>query len=65
MIYILDAMQIITLLWLFLLDQKSHEASFQLTGLDAIRQKIAAACKWTPAVERVAPAGRGTGCLCR
>jgi hypothetical protein len=29
----------------------AHEASFQLTGLDAIRQKIAAACKWTPAGE--------------
>jgi Type VI secretion system VasI, EvfG, VC_A0118 len=36
----------------------AHEASFQLTGLDAIRQKIAAACKWTPAADRAAPAGR-------
>jgi hypothetical protein len=36
----------------------AHEASFQLTGLNAIRQKIAAACKWTPAADRVAPAGR-------
>jgi riboflavin biosynthesis pyrimidine reductase len=36
----------------------AHEASFQLTGLDVIRQKIAAACKWTPAADRVAPAGR-------
>ena len=36
----------------------AHEASFQLTGLDVIRQKIAAACKWTPAPDRVAPAGR-------
>jgi hypothetical protein len=36
----------------------AHEASFQLTGLNAIRQKIAAACKWTPAPDRVAPAGR-------
>jgi hypothetical protein len=36
----------------------AHEASFQLTGLDAIRRKIAAACKWTPAADRVAPAGR-------
>ena len=35
---------------------KAQEASFQLTGLDVIRQKIAAACKWTPAPE--APAGR-------
>src|SRR6516164_4488349 len=31
----------------------AHEASFQLTGLNAIRQKIAAACKWTPAADRV------------
>ena len=36
----------------------AHEASFQLTGLNAIRQKIAAACKWTPAPDGVAPAGR-------
>jgi Type VI secretion system VasI, EvfG, VC_A0118 len=36
----------------------AHEASFQLTGLNAIRQKIAAACKWTPAADKVAPAGR-------
>jgi hypothetical protein len=36
----------------------AHEASFQLTGLDAIRQKIAAACKWTPAADSVPPAGR-------
>jgi hypothetical protein len=36
----------------------AHEASFQLTGLDAIRQKIAAACKWTPAADGMAPAGR-------
>src|SRR6516225_1138140 len=36
----------------------AHEASFQLTGLNAIRQKIAAACKWTPAADRVAPTGR-------
>jgi hypothetical protein len=34
----------------------AHEASFQLTGLDAIRQKIAAACKWRAAPD--APAGR-------
>jgi hypothetical protein len=26
----------------------SHEATFQLAGLDAVREKIAAACKWTP-----------------
>jgi len=36
----------------------AHEATFQLTGLDAIRQKIAVACKWTPAADRMAPAGR-------
>jgi hypothetical protein len=37
----------------------AHEASFQLAGLNAIRQKIAAACKWTPAADRAAaPAGR-------
>ena len=30
----------------------AHEASFQLTGLDVIRQKIAVACKWTPAAHR-------------
>jgi Type VI secretion system VasI, EvfG, VC_A0118 len=36
----------------------AHEATFQLTGLDVIRQKIAAVCKWTPAADRVAPAGR-------
>jgi Type VI secretion system VasI, EvfG, VC_A0118 len=35
----------------------AHEASFQLTGLNAIRQKIAAACKWTPS-DRAAPVGR-------
>jgi type VI secretion system (T6SS) VasI/EvfG family protein len=35
----------------------AHEALFQLTGLEAIRQKIAAACKWTPA-DRMAPAER-------
>jgi hypothetical protein len=36
----------------------AHEASFQLTGLDGVRRKIAAACKWTPAADRIAPAGR-------
>jgi hypothetical protein len=36
----------------------AHEATFQLTGLDAIRQKIAAACKWAPAADRMAPAER-------
>jgi hypothetical protein len=27
---------------------RGHEATFQLAGLDAIREKIAAPCKWTP-----------------
>ena len=35
-----------------------QEATFQLTGLDAIRQKIGAACKWAPAADRMLPAGR-------
>jgi hypothetical protein len=26
----------------------SHEAAFELAGLDAVREKIAAACKWPP-----------------
>jgi hypothetical protein len=26
----------------------SHEATFDLAGLDAVREKIAAACKWPP-----------------
>src|SRR5262249_39162849 len=36
----------------------AHEASFQLTGLDAVREKVATACKWPPAADRAAPAGR-------
>jgi hypothetical protein len=36
----------------------AHEATFQLTGLDAIRQKIGTACKWTSATDRISPAGR-------
>jgi hypothetical protein len=36
----------------------AHEASFQLTGLNTIRQRIAAACKWTPAPDRMAPGVR-------
>jgi hypothetical protein len=28
-----------------------HEATFQLAGLDVVRAKIAAACKWAPAAE--------------
>jgi hypothetical protein len=31
----------------------SHEATFQLTGLDAVREKIALACKWPPAANKV------------
>ena len=27
---------------------RSHEATFQLAGLDAVREKIAVACKWPP-----------------
>jgi hypothetical protein len=36
----------------------AHEATFQLTGLDAVRQKIGAACKWAPAADTMLPAGR-------
>jgi hypothetical protein len=31
----------------------SHEATFQLTGLDAVREKIAVACKWAPAANKI------------
>jgi hypothetical protein len=31
----------------------SHEATFQLTGLDAVQEKIALACKWPPAANKV------------
>jgi hypothetical protein len=31
----------------------SHEATFQLTGFDAVREKIAVACKWPPAANKV------------
>src|SRR5713226_1842799 len=31
----------------------SHEATFQLTGLDAVREKIAVACKWPPAANKI------------
>ena len=30
-----------------------HEATFQLTGVDAIRKKIGSLCKWPPAANRV------------
>jgi hypothetical protein len=31
----------------------SHEATFQLTGLDAVREKIAGACKWAPPANKM------------
>ena len=31
----------------------SHEATFQLAGLDAVREKIGTACKWAPAANKV------------
>ena len=30
-----------------------HEATFQLAGLDAVREKIAAACKWAPPANKI------------
>jgi hypothetical protein len=30
-----------------------HEATFQLTGLDAVRERIAVACKWAPAANKI------------
>jgi hypothetical protein len=30
-----------------------HEATFPLAGLDAVREKIAAACKWTPPTNKM------------
>jgi hypothetical protein len=35
-----------------------HDATFQLTGLDAIRKKIAVACKWAPAADKTSSAKR-------
>jgi hypothetical protein len=35
-----------------------HEATFQLSGLDAVREKIGVACNWAPAAESISPAGR-------
>jgi hypothetical protein len=32
-----------------------HEATFQLTGWDAIRKKVGATCKWTPAAGNISP----------
>jgi Type VI secretion system VasI, EvfG, VC_A0118 len=31
----------------------SHEATFQLAGLDAVREKIAVACKWAPIANKI------------
>jgi hypothetical protein len=31
----------------------SHEATFQLGGLDAVREKLVVACKWAPAATKV------------
>jgi hypothetical protein len=31
----------------------SHDATFQLAGLDAVREKIAVACKWPPAANKI------------
>jgi hypothetical protein len=39
-------------------DNVRREATFQLAGLSAIRQKVAAACKWTPAPTRTSSDGR-------
>jgi Type VI secretion system VasI, EvfG, VC_A0118 len=35
-----------------------HDATFQLTGLDAIRKKLAVACKWAPAADKTSSAKR-------
>jgi hypothetical protein len=32
-----------------------HEATFQLAGWDAIRKKVGATCKWTPATANISP----------
>ena len=39
-------------------DNIRREALFQLAGLSAIRQKVAAACKWTPATASTSTDGR-------
>jgi hypothetical protein len=31
----------------------SHDATFQLTGLDAVRKKIAVACMWAPIADKI------------
>jgi hypothetical protein len=35
----------------------AYTATFQLIGLDAVRQKIAVACKWAPTAGRMSPTG--------
>jgi hypothetical protein len=35
-----------------------HDATFQLTGLDAIRKKIAVACKWPPMEDKMSSGKR-------
>jgi len=35
-----------------------HEATFHLAGFDAVREKIAAACKWAPIANRVSSGKR-------
>jgi hypothetical protein len=36
----------------------SHEATFQLAGLDAVRERIAAACKWAPIANKLSSGKR-------
>jgi hypothetical protein len=36
----------------------SHEATFQLAGLDAVRERIAAACKWAPTANKLSSGKR-------
>ena len=36
----------------------SHEATFQLAGLDAVREKIAVACKWAPIANKMSSGKR-------
>jgi hypothetical protein len=35
-----------------------HEATFQLAGLDAVRKRIAAPCKWTIAADKISSGNR-------
>jgi hypothetical protein len=35
-----------------------HDATFQLTGLDAVRKKIAMACKWPPMEDKISSGKR-------